>query len=112
MAKTGKSVKQLIGEVYEVVGAFNCDRDDLHIEEEQKQAVIKRSKENPYTAFGPYKVESLETLDGFKYNLGDDRWVMLRASGTEPVLRVYAQAADAQEVRKILDAAKATIFGE
>jgi phosphomannomutase len=112
MAKTGKSVKQLIQEVYDVVGAFNCDRDDLHVEDAQKQAIIKRSKENPYTAFGPYKVESLETIDGFKYNLGNDRWVMLRASGTEPVLRVYAQASDAQEVRQILDAAKATLFGE
>ncbi|MFN7118512.1 MAG: phosphoglucomutase/phosphomannomutase family protein [Saprospiraceae bacterium] len=111
MAKTGKSVKQLIQEVYDIVGAFNCDRDDLHIEEAQKQAVIKRCKENPYQAFGPYQVESLETIDGFKFNLGNDRWVMLRASGTEPVLRVYAQAEDPQEVRNILDAANATIFG-
>lgn len=111
IAKTGKSLKQLIQEVYDIVGAFNCDRDDLHIEEAQKQAVIKRCKENPYDSFGKYKVESLETIDGFKFHLGDDRWVMLRASGTEPVLRVYAQAEDAAEVRRILDAAKATIFG-
>ncbi|MDX1940236.1 MAG: phosphoglucomutase/phosphomannomutase family protein [Saprospiraceae bacterium] len=110
MAKTGKSVKQLIQEVYDHVGAFNCNRDDLHIEEAQKQEVIKRCKENPYTSFGNYTVESLETIDGFKFNLGNDRWVMLRASGTEPVLRVYAQAEDAKEVRNILDAAKATLF--
>lgn len=110
MAKTGKSVKQLIQEVYDLVGAFNCDRDDLHIEEAQKQAVIKRCKENPYPVFGDYAVESLETIDGFKFNLGNDRWVMLRASGTEPVLRVYAQAETAQEVRTILDAAQATIM--
>lgn len=111
MAKTGKSVKELIQEVYELVGAFNCDRDDLHIEEAQKQAVIKRCKENPYTSIGNYTVESVESIDGFKFNLGNDRWVMLRASGTEPVLRVYAQAENPQEVRRILDAANATIFG-
>ncbi len=110
MAKTGKSVKQLIQEVYDLVGAFNCDRDDLHIEEAKKQAVITKCKENPYTAFGDYTVESLETIDGFKFNLGNDRWVMLRASGTEPVLRVYAQAKTAQEVRTILDAAQVTIM--
>ncbi len=110
MAKTGKSVKALIQEVYDMVGAFNCDRDDLHIEEAQKQAVIKRCKEYPYTSIGSYTVESVETIDGFKFNLGNDRWVMLRASGTEPVLRVYAQAEDPQEVRRILDAADATIF--
>ncbi len=110
MAKTGKSVKQLIEEVYELVGAFHCDRDDLHIEEAQKQVVIQQCQSNPYTSFGNYIVESLETLDGFKFNLGNDRWVMIRPSGTEPVLRVYAQAADAQEVRSILDATRQTIL--
>ncbi|HMO38621.1 MAG TPA: phosphoglucomutase/phosphomannomutase family protein [Saprospiraceae bacterium] len=110
MAKTGKSVKQLIEEVYALVGAFNCDRDDLHIEEAQKQAVIQRCRENPYPAFGKYTVESLESLDGFKFNLGNDRWVMIRPSGTEPVLRVYAQAETPAEVRSILDATREVIL--
>lgn len=110
MSKTGKSVKQLIQEVYDLVGEFNCDRDDLHIEEAQKQAVIKRCKESPYQEFGKYKVETVESVDGFKFNLGNDTWVMIRPSGTEPVLRVYAQAETAKEVRSILDATKATIL--
>lgn len=109
MAKTGKSLKALIQEVYDVVGTFAFDRDDLHILESQKQAVIKACKEAPYTQVGTYKVESLETIDGFKYNLGDDKWIMIRPSGTEPVLRVYAQAPDAAEVRVMLDAARATM---
>ncbi|NUN99806.1 MAG: phosphoglucomutase/phosphomannomutase family protein [Saprospiraceae bacterium] len=106
MAKTGKSLKELIQEVYDVVGTFAFDRDDLHILESQKQAVIKACKEAPYTQIGAYKVESLESIDGFKYNLGNDKWVMIRPSGTEPVLRVYAQAPDMAEVRVILDAAR------
>lgn len=110
MAKTGKSLEALIQEVYDHVGEFNCDRDDLHIEEAVKQAVIKQCKEIPYEAFGDYQVESRETVDGYKFNLGNERWVMIRPSGTEPVLRVYAQAENAQEVRKILDATRATIL--
>lgn len=110
MAKTGKSLEELIQEVYDLVGAFNCDRDDLRIEEAVKQSVIKKCQEDPYPAFGDYKVESLETVDGYKFNLGNERWVMIRPSGTEPVLRVYAQAEHAQEVRKILDATRATIL--
>ena len=111
MAKTGKSLKELIQDVYDLVGSFAFDRDDLHIKEEQKQAIIERCKNNPYQSFGKYTVQSLETIDGFKFNLSDDEWVMMRPSGTEPVLRVYAQAANHEGVRSILDAAKEEVLG-
>ncbi len=110
MAKTGKSIKQIVQDVYNEVGAFSFDRDDLHIKEEQKQAVIAACKTKPYTAFGKFKVNSMESIDGWKFLLGNDRWVMIRASGTEPVLRVYAQAGSLAECREMLDAAKATIL--
>jgi phosphomannomutase len=104
MAKTGKSLKEIIAEVYEKVGPFAFDRDDLHLKEEQKQAIIKKCQEDPYQAFGDYTVQRIETIDGFKFYFDEDRWVMIRPSGTEPVLRVYAQAPTHQEVRSILKA--------
>jgi len=110
MAKTGKSLSELIKDVYAKVGAFAFDRDDLHITEEQKQAVVRACQENPYQSFGDYEVSGVEAIDGTKFLLGDERWVMIRPSGTEPVLRVYAQAADAKEVRSILDATRETIL--
>ncbi len=110
MAKTGKSLKELIREVYDLVGPFSFDRDDLHMEEAQKQAIIQTCKENPYKAFGTYQVQTLETIDGFKFILDENRWILIRPSGTEPVLRVYAQAPEAKEVRQILDAVGQT-FG-
>jgi phosphomannomutase len=110
MAKTGKSLTQLIQEVYSMVGAFKCDRDDLHLDESKKQAIIKACTQKSFSALGAYPIQKFEDMDGFKFVLGYDEWVMVRPSGTEPVLRVYAQAADQQKVRLLLDAAKETLL--
>ncbi len=109
MAKTGKSLKGLIQEVYDIVGPFSFDRDDLHIKEEQKQAIIATCKNDPYKQLGQYTVQRIETTDGFKFYLSDDEWVMIRPSGTEPVLRVYAQAPTMEGVRSILSATHETL---
>lgn len=110
MAKTGKSLRELIQIVYDEVGTFASERDDLHIENDTKERVIANCVEGAYTAFGPYKVESTESIDGFKFRLGNGSWVMIRPSGTEPVLRVYAEGPNYEEVRKILDATRDTIL--
>lgn len=102
MAKSGKSLDGLIEEVYEIVGPFKFERNDLHITESLKQSIIEACKNNSYTNFGPYKISRIETIDGFKFFFDDERWVMIRPSGTEPVLRVYAEAPTMDEVREIL----------
>ncbi len=109
MAKSGKSLDDLIAEVYEIVGSFKFERSDLHITEQLKQKIIANCKEGNYKSFGEYNVERLETIDGFKYFFDEDRWVMIRPSGTEPVLRTYAEAPTLDEVRKILKITEETI---
>lgn len=104
MAKTGKTLRQLIEDVYDKVGAFSYDRDDLHVSDELKRRVIQKCEHDPFESFGEYQVSERQDLDGFKFIIDEDTWTMIRPSGTEPVLRVYGQAKDSAEVRKLLDA--------
>lgn len=110
MAKTGKSIDDLIQEVYEIIGSFNYSRDDLHITEAQKLTIIEDCKNNKFNAFGDYPITKVETTDGYKFFISDDEWIMIRPSGTEPVLRVYCEAESAIKVRKALDQTRETIL--
>ncbi len=109
MAKSGKSLEELIQEVYAIVGAFSYERDDLHITEELKRKVLDDCSNDRYKRFGDLEVRRLETIDGYKYHFDRDQWLMIRASGTEPVLRTYAESDSIENARRILKACKETI---
>ena len=110
MAKSGKSLEDLIAEVYEIVGEFAFERIDLQIDNDTKLRIIEDCKSGKFTKFGKYTVERIETTDGFKYFFDADTWLMIRPSGTEPVLRTYAEASTQEKVFDILADAKATIL--
>ena len=92
MAKTGKSLDDLIQEVYDIVGEFAFERIDLHLEESKKLNIVENCENGTYKQFGDLSVKRIETTDGYKYYFDEDSWVMIRPSGTEPVLRIYAEA--------------------
>lgn len=103
MAKTGKSLKQLITLIYEKVGEFKFDRDDLHLDQETMNRVLEKCAN--LKEIGGRPIIRTETIDGWKYFLDEDTWVMVRPSGTEPVFRVYCQAENRDKVRETLNAA-------
>lgn len=109
-AKTGKTVSQLIQEMYAKVGSFAVERYDLHLNNELKLSIVENCKSSHYSEFGDYKISSMEDTDGYKFRLHTGAWVMIRPSGTEPVLRVYSEAASSEEAFRILDATKAAIL--
>lgn len=109
MARTGKTLDELIKEVLAITGKFAYQRIDLHITEGLKQNVLNSCREGKYTSFGPYKVKNVDDLDGYKFYFNEDEWLMIRASGTEPVLRLYAEASSAADASAILAAASKVI---
>ena len=109
MAKSGKTLEELINEVYELVGEFKYFRDDLHIDERLKNSIVKKCINNEFSSFGEYEVLKVDKTDGFKFILSDDQWLMIRPSGTEPVLRCYAESKDLDGAKAILAACKTTI---
>ena len=102
MAKTGKSLDDLIQEVYDIVGEFAFERIDLHLEEAKKLEIVENCKQGVYTVFGDMPIVKTETIDGFKYYFDEDSWIMIRPSGTEPVLRTYAEAKNQAKCFEIL----------
>ncbi|MFN9321833.1 MAG: hypothetical protein ACK58Q_14725, partial [Chitinophagales bacterium] len=71
--------------------------------EEKKQAILKYCETTDIKSLADIPVELTETIDGFKYHLEGERVLMIRASGTEPVLRVYCQAESNEKVKDVLD---------
>ena len=92
MAKTGKKLDELIQEVYDIVGEFAFERIDLHLEEAKKVEIVENCQEWSLYSFGDMPIVKTETIDGFKFYFDEDSWIMIRPSGTEPVLRTYAEA--------------------
>ena len=103
LARTGKSLEDLIQEIDDVVGAFAYGRNDLKLTEAKKESILDYCNNSKIEALGGLKVEKTETIDGFKYYLEGERVLMIRASGTEPVLRVYCQAETHNKVDEILE---------
>lgn len=110
MVKTGKSLQQLIQEIYDLTGAFAFERSDLKISQEDKDRIVANCENNVYKEFGSQKVERVETLDGFKYYFNENEWLMIRPSGTEPVLRTYAESSTRENALEILNVGYETIM--
>ena len=109
MVKSGKSLEELIEGIYEIVGSFKFERIDLHLEESDKQRIMKNCEDDAYHQFGDLSVKNIETVDGFKYFFDNDEWVMIRPSGTEPVLRTYAESSTTEGAFKVLEKTHETL---
>lgn len=108
--RSGKSVAELFRALEEEAGWRHAyDRLDLHLAGDALKDAVLAALADPPAAFAGRAVESVETLDGTKLNLAGKAWLLFRASGTEPVLRIYCEAQSPEEVAQILAAAEAFV---
>lgn len=116
MATTGLSPSGLLQELERRVGPHVYGRLDLHAEEPQRQALVRwLSAQAPERVAG-VGVSQTKRVDGFKFLLEDGSWLMLRPSGTEPLVRIYAEAADPRRLEALLETGRqwvgASLAGE
>jgi phosphomannomutase len=83
------------------VGAHYYDRIDTHFEGDRQSREQMIILANPQT-LGGLKVINLDTTDGYKFNLEDGGWMLIRFSGTEPIIRVYTETTRPERVKDIL----------
>ena len=102
MCKTGLKPSQLLAKLFEKVGEHFYDRIDITIDAAQKDAILRRVQSTVPAAVAGKKVLNRLTEDGFKYMLEDGSWLLIRFSGTEPLVRIYSEALSKADVKNIL----------
>ncbi|MCB1221187.1 MAG: phosphoglucomutase/phosphomannomutase family protein [Planctomycetales bacterium] len=91
LATSGERLVDLLEDFENRHGHRSFNRHDLHMAEPQKQKLFSALEAGKEPRFGGHKVVQRITIDGYKYVLDDGSWVMMRASGTEPVVRIYIE---------------------
>jgi phosphomannomutase len=125
MAEEGKTLGRLVEDLQNKYGRHYYGRRDLRLSGEMIQNALRRAAAGPAT-LGRYRVQRMEDLDGFKFFVDTpdndapdedapphgnraEAWVLMRGSGTEPLMRVYCEAASPETVSGILDATVAFV---
>ena len=115
MAEEGKTLGQLVADLQAEYGEHQYGRIDLHIPDDIKNAAIARARAlNPGdTVFAGMPIYCQENLDGVKFYLDNpeattkpkaaETWLLLRASGTEPLMRIYTESCSKESVAKLLE---------
>jgi phosphomannomutase len=102
MVRLQKKPSELLELLFAKVGAHYYDRIDTPFQGKRTDREQRILSANPVT-MGGLQVTGLDTTDGFKFNLEDGGWLLIRFSGTEPILRVYTETTHQDRVRAILE---------
>jgi alpha-D-glucose phosphate-specific phosphoglucomutase len=111
MAYRGKRLEELIDEIMAEFGDHEYNRVDLHPDVSKWDGIVAHLKDFQPKSFADKAVKTVSKIDGTKIIFEDESWILLRPSGTEPVVRVYAEASSRERVMQLLDAGTKIVNG-
>ena len=106
MVKTGKTPSQLLEYLYSKVGRHYYNRLDIHFPAAERQKVTERLAETNPEFLDGARVVARDTKDGFRFTLEGGGWLLIRPSGTEPLLRIYSEESSTERVNRLLGLGK------
>jgi phosphomannomutase len=104
IVSAGKRPSEMLRDLHREFGEFYFGRRDLHMPVSRGQELVNRLAENASDNFAGESVAEVQALDGAKLIFGDESWLLFRQSGTEPMLRIYAEATSEEKIKRLLDA--------
>jgi phosphomannomutase len=111
MAQRRKGLGELVADMLAITGPMAYSRVDLKLTPEVKDRFLARAASITPTEIAGVPVHDIVRTDGVKFLLADDAWLLLRPSGTEPLVRVYSEAPTAETVDALLAAGRALVEG-
>ncbi len=105
-----KSLQELLADLYSRVGEIHTKRINIHLSP-QLEAALPDKFDNPPETIGPHKVTKVIQIDGNKYLLDDGSWLLFRKSGTEPVVRLYAETKSFESLTRLIELGREFILG-
>jgi len=110
VAREGMPVRKLLERLYDQVGRYVTKRENLTLSPDLEEAFPGKMVATPET-FAGSKVKEMITIDGNKFLLEDGSWLLFRKSGTEPVVRLYGEAATEERLEALMEAGREFILG-
>ncbi len=115
IAQTEKSLYQILDEIELIVGKFHFGRIDIHVHKKDRGHIFSKLFQSPIDLLMKFPIQDKEVfsddgeVSGVKYICGDCRWLFIRASQTEPLVRIYAEGQNESEMKRLLEEGKRLI---
>lgn len=110
VAARGTSLTEQLNELYQRVGKFESGRIGVKLTDEVAAKLKEKLAQEP-AEIGGRKVENINRMDGVKFLFGNDAWMLMRPSGTEPMVRIYAESEDKNDLEDLLEQGRKYLLG-